>query len=269
MSKARSIEEVKDDIRERVGDRAPFLHADKAEAEEALAQNGALRARLGPRRGTHWAPAGKTEPTALRKPATALKPKKLISNPTATTASPATPFQARRASATVMPRPARCFSPRRNTSIFRWSGCRFRSGQSHRRPPAAAEKASRADDHALGRHRQLERRTPLLRRIVRQRGLGLLHHGQPGHRRVPGARRTRRAQGAHRGVRLFIEAARSRRRQDRRRRRQLRRPLVDQAGSPRAGQAARRGQLGRRDSLFFSARVAGAVAPRRLLSSSI
>jgi acetyl esterase/lipase len=38
MSKARSIEEVKDDIRERVGRRAPFLHADKAEAEEALAK---------------------------------------------------------------------------------------------------------------------------------------------------------------------------------------------------------------------------------------
>jgi len=38
MSKARSIEEVKDDIRERVGRRAPFLHAEKAEAEEALAK---------------------------------------------------------------------------------------------------------------------------------------------------------------------------------------------------------------------------------------
>ena len=38
MSKARTVEEVKSDIRERVGRRAPFLHADKAEAEEALAQ---------------------------------------------------------------------------------------------------------------------------------------------------------------------------------------------------------------------------------------
>src|SRR5258707_7469330 len=38
MSKPRSMEEVKNDIRERVGRRAPFLHADKAEAEEALAK---------------------------------------------------------------------------------------------------------------------------------------------------------------------------------------------------------------------------------------
>ncbi len=38
MSKPRTVEEVKSDIRERIGRRAPFLHADKAEAEEALAQ---------------------------------------------------------------------------------------------------------------------------------------------------------------------------------------------------------------------------------------
>src|SRR5690349_15280347 len=38
MSEPRTVEEVKNDIRERVGRRAPFLHADKAEAEEALAQ---------------------------------------------------------------------------------------------------------------------------------------------------------------------------------------------------------------------------------------
>src|SRR5262245_49873170 len=38
MSKPRTIEEVKNDIRGRVGQRAPFLHADKIEAEEALAK---------------------------------------------------------------------------------------------------------------------------------------------------------------------------------------------------------------------------------------
>jgi len=38
MSKPRTVEEVKNDIRERVGQRAPFLHADKIEAEEALAK---------------------------------------------------------------------------------------------------------------------------------------------------------------------------------------------------------------------------------------
>ena len=37
MSEPRTLEEVKNDIRRRVGHRAPFLHADKSEAEEALA----------------------------------------------------------------------------------------------------------------------------------------------------------------------------------------------------------------------------------------
>ena len=36
MSEPRTIDEVKDDIRSRVGRRAPFLYADRAEAEEAL-----------------------------------------------------------------------------------------------------------------------------------------------------------------------------------------------------------------------------------------
>jgi esterase FrsA len=36
----RTINEIKDDIRSRVGKRAPFLHADKAEAEQALAKLG-------------------------------------------------------------------------------------------------------------------------------------------------------------------------------------------------------------------------------------
>jgi esterase FrsA len=38
MDKARTLEEVKNDIRDRIGRRAPFLHADKAEAEGALAK---------------------------------------------------------------------------------------------------------------------------------------------------------------------------------------------------------------------------------------
>ena len=38
MSTPRTVEEVKNDIRERVGHRAPFLHADKAESEQALAR---------------------------------------------------------------------------------------------------------------------------------------------------------------------------------------------------------------------------------------
>ncbi|HEY7553496.1 MAG TPA: alpha/beta fold hydrolase [Candidatus Binatia bacterium] len=38
MDRPRTVEEVKNDIRDRVGRRAPFLHADPAEAEEALAR---------------------------------------------------------------------------------------------------------------------------------------------------------------------------------------------------------------------------------------
>lgn len=38
MSEPRSLEDVKNDIRSRIGHRAPFLHADKTEAEEALAK---------------------------------------------------------------------------------------------------------------------------------------------------------------------------------------------------------------------------------------
>jgi hypothetical protein len=68
MSQPRTLEEVKKDIRERVGRRAPFLHADKAEAEEA---------KPGQPHGTISAPVGrKKQPqqknlAMLRKPKTA------------------------------------------------------------------------------------------------------------------------------------------------------------------------------------------------------
>jgi len=38
MSLPRRLEEIKEDIRGRIGRRAPFLHADKTEAEAALAK---------------------------------------------------------------------------------------------------------------------------------------------------------------------------------------------------------------------------------------
>lgn len=38
MNSPRTLEEIKEDIRGRIGHRAPFLHADKSEAEEALAR---------------------------------------------------------------------------------------------------------------------------------------------------------------------------------------------------------------------------------------
>ena len=38
MDKPRTLEEIKNDIRSRVGHRAPFNHADKQEAEEVLSK---------------------------------------------------------------------------------------------------------------------------------------------------------------------------------------------------------------------------------------
>ena len=46
MFAPRTLAEIKDDIRSRVGRRAPFLHADKAESEEALARLDSLEAEL-------------------------------------------------------------------------------------------------------------------------------------------------------------------------------------------------------------------------------
>ena len=50
MDKRRTLEEIKDDIRSRIGHRAPFNHADKQEAEQALA-------RLNNFQGENWAAA--------------------------------------------------------------------------------------------------------------------------------------------------------------------------------------------------------------------
>jgi len=58
MSDPRTIEEVKNDIRGRVGQRAPFLHADKAESEQALAKmanfDGETWAAVWNELGAHW-----------------------------------------------------------------------------------------------------------------------------------------------------------------------------------------------------------------------
>ena len=50
MNQPRSLEEIKNDIRARLGHRAPFLHADKAEAEEALGRMSSVQ-------GETWAEA--------------------------------------------------------------------------------------------------------------------------------------------------------------------------------------------------------------------
>ena len=58
MSEPRTIEEVKNDIRGRVGQRAPFLHAGKAESEQALAKmanfDGETWAAAWNDLGAHW-----------------------------------------------------------------------------------------------------------------------------------------------------------------------------------------------------------------------
>jgi len=63
MSAPRSLEEVKNDIRARIGQRAPFLHADRAEAEQALAQmsnfEGETWAAAWNRLGAKWEEQGK------------------------------------------------------------------------------------------------------------------------------------------------------------------------------------------------------------------
>jgi hypothetical protein len=55
MSKPRTVDEVKNDIRQRVGHRVPFLHADSAEAEEAL---GRITSFEGEQWSEAWLPLG-------------------------------------------------------------------------------------------------------------------------------------------------------------------------------------------------------------------
>lgn len=58
MDKPRTLDEIKDDIRSRVGHRAPFNHADKHEAEEALTKltsiEGELWASVWNELGARW-----------------------------------------------------------------------------------------------------------------------------------------------------------------------------------------------------------------------
>ena len=77
MSKARTPDEVKKDIRDRIGRRAPFLHADQTEAEEALAKmSQLLKGKPGPQLGMAWAHVGKEGQTSPKKPATELRQKR-------------------------------------------------------------------------------------------------------------------------------------------------------------------------------------------------
>ena len=177
MSKPRSIEEVKDDIRERVGRRAPFLHADKAEAEEALAKmpsfDGETWAAAWNELGARW----EEKAAAAEKAGDALQAKDAFLKSYGYYGIARHPFPST---------PGKHHGYKKTREMFLAASKYFDipvervaiplQGQSHRRSSAPAEKTARADDHALGRHRQLERRTPLIRRGLRQRRLGLLYH---------------------------------------------------------------------------------------------
>src|SRR5215471_9652389 len=86
MDKPRTLEEIKSDIRSRVGHRAPFNHADKEEAEEVLSKLNSVD-------GEVWAGAwnelGARWPARRKPPAIARRRSKLTSSHTATTASAA------------------------------------------------------------------------------------------------------------------------------------------------------------------------------------
>jgi hypothetical protein len=128
MFSPRTLAEIKEDIRSRVGKRAPFLHADKAEADEALAKLDSIEAE-------RWAAAWSAIGARWEEKARA-----------AETRGDAKPAKEAFLKAygyygiALLRRPARMRrdSLRRNTD---------------RRPPQIAKEASRAARHALGRHR--------------------------------------------------------------------------------------------------------------------
>src|SRR5215468_12642925 len=68
MDKPRSLEEIKSDIRSRVGHRAPFNHADKNEAEEVLSKlnsvDGEVWARAWNELGARWEEKARTAEAA-------------------------------------------------------------------------------------------------------------------------------------------------------------------------------------------------------------
>ena len=86
MDKPRTLEEIKCDIRSRVGHRAPFNHADKQEAEEVLAKlnsvDGEAWAAVWNALGARWEERARTAEAAGKGD----EANKLISSRTAITA---------------------------------------------------------------------------------------------------------------------------------------------------------------------------------------
>src|SRR5215471_9863850 len=89
MDKPRTLEEIKSDIRSRVGHRAPFNHADKEEAEEVLSKLNSVDGEVWAEHGTSWEHGGRKRPARRKPPAIARRRSKLTSSHTATTASAA------------------------------------------------------------------------------------------------------------------------------------------------------------------------------------
>ena len=79
MTVQRTIEEVKNDIRDRVGHRAPFLHADKAEPGAGSGQDARLRRRdLGGGMERAWGKLARQSHGRRESPATLPKPNRPI-----------------------------------------------------------------------------------------------------------------------------------------------------------------------------------------------
>ena len=120
-----------------------------------------------------WARAGKKSARRRRRRTTPLKRRFAFLNPTAITASPAIRFRARRAKHHGYTKTREMFLAA--SKYFDIAVERVAiplQGKADRRPLAPAEKAPGADDHALGRHRQLERRAPFLRRDISSKRAG-------------------------------------------------------------------------------------------------
>ncbi len=154
MSKPRTTEEVKNDIRERVGRRAPFLHADKGESEEALAKmpnfEGETWAAAWNGLGARW----EEKANASEKAGDAPQAKAAFLKSYGYYGIARHPFPST---------PGKHHGYMKTREMFLAASKYFDipvervaipfQGQTHRRSSAPAEATAGANDHALGRHR--------------------------------------------------------------------------------------------------------------------
>ena len=127
MSKARTPDEVKKDIRDRIGRRAPFLHADQTEAEEALAK---MRTFEGETWATAWNDLGarwEGRANVAEKAGNRAEAKAAFLKSYGYYGMRVILFPVHPAKFTATEKPARCFWRHPSISIFRSNPCRFRS----------------------------------------------------------------------------------------------------------------------------------------------